>query len=73
MKCLAGCSCARAAAPKFLFVGGAIGARSAAPEPARKKGAVTGRGKLGDAIRPPRVAAPCMPNEIAATVLDGAA
>jgi hypothetical protein len=73
MKHLAGCSCARAAAPRFLSVGGAIEARSTAPEPVRRKGAATGRGKLGDAIRRLRVAVPCTPSEIAATVLDGAA
>jgi hypothetical protein len=73
MKHLAGCFCARAAAPRFLSVGGAIEARSTASEPARKKGAATGKGKLGDAIRQLRVVVPRTPSEIAATVLDGAA
>jgi len=70
MKFLAGCFCVCAVALAFLSVGGVTEARSTASEPARKKGAATGRGKPGDAIRQLRVAVPCMPNEIAATVLD---
>jgi hypothetical protein len=58
---------------RFLSVDGEIAAKSTASEPVRKKDAATGRGKLGDAIRQLRAVVPCTPNEIAATVLDGAA
>ena len=67
---LAGCFCARAVDVRFLFVGDVTAARSTAPEPARRKPAATGKGKLGDAIRPLPVVVPCIPNEIAATVPD---
>jgi len=56
-----------AAAVRFLSVGGAIEARSIAPEPARRKPAATDKGRHGDATRQLRVVAPCMPSEIAGT------
>ena len=68
MKRLAGCSCALAAALKFLFAGGAIEVRPTASEAARKKPAATGNGRLGDVIRQLLVVTLCTPNEVADTV-----
>jgi hypothetical protein len=62
-----------AAALRSLSAGGAIAARSIASEPARKTLAATGKGKLGNAIRQPRVVATCTSPEVAVTVPEGVA
>jgi hypothetical protein len=56
--------------PGSLSAGGAIEARSTAPGHAREKPAMTGKGKLGVAIRQLRGGVQCTPNEVAGTVLD---
>jgi hypothetical protein len=53
-----------------LSVGDVTSARSTVSESACRKPAATGKGKLGDAIRPLPVVVPCIPNEIVATVPD---
>jgi hypothetical protein len=73
MRQVAGCSCARVAAAKSLFVGGAIEATPTASEHAQKIPAANGKEKLGGAIRQPHGDVPCTPSEIVATVLDSAA
>jgi hypothetical protein len=58
---------------EFLSAGAAIEARSTALEPVHNKPAAIAKGKLGDAIRQPRVVAPCTPTEIAVIVPNSAA
>ena len=70
MKFLAECFCVLAAARRFLSVAGVIEVISTASEPARKKPAAAGNGKLADVIRQRPVAASCTPTEIAVTVPD---
>jgi hypothetical protein len=53
---------------RFLSVGGATEARFTAWEPAPNKPAETGKGRLADAIKQPRVVAPCTPREVAVIV-----
>ena len=73
IKRLAGCFYVPAAALRFLSVGGVIEARSTASEPVPNRPVATAKGKLGDAIRQPRVVAQCTPTEIAVTVPDSTA
>ena len=58
---------------RFLFAGAAIEVRSTAPESVHNTHGATTKGKLGDAIRQHRVAAPCTPTEIDVIVPDSAA
>jgi hypothetical protein len=65
---LAGCWCACAVDVRFLSVGDATAARPTAREPARRKLAATGKGKLGGRYQRLPVVVPCMLNEIVANV-----
>jgi hypothetical protein len=67
-KCRVGFFFALVAIVRFLSVGGATEARVTAWEPVSNKAAATGKGRLADAIKQPRAAAPCTPREIAVTV-----